>query len=44
VIEEVSQVYVRWKYGGEMGNLNQLRQLVENLRQSHLKKLKKRWF
>ncbi|MGB3267923.1 MAG: transglutaminaseTgpA domain-containing protein [Microcoleus sp.] len=44
VIEEVSQAYVRWKYGGEAGNLSQLRQLVENLRRSHLKKLKKRWF
>ncbi len=44
VIEEVSQAYVRWKYGGEAGNLNQLRQLVENLRRSHLQKLKKRWF
>ncbi|MEG4407920.1 transglutaminaseTgpA domain-containing protein [Microcoleus sp. MON2_D5] len=44
VIDEVSQAYVRWKYGGEAGNLNQLRQLVENLRRSHLKKLKKRWF
>ncbi|MEG3975456.1 DUF3488 and DUF4129 domain-containing transglutaminase family protein, partial [Microcoleus sp. herbarium8] len=44
VIEEVSQAYVRWKYGGEAGNLSQLRQLVDNLRRSHLKKLKKRWF
>ncbi|WP_293126356.1 DUF3488 and DUF4129 domain-containing transglutaminase family protein [Microcoleus sp. bin38.metabat.b11b12b14.051] len=44
VIEEVSQAYVRWKYGGEAGNLNQLRRLVENLRRSHLQKLKKRWF
>ncbi|MGB7708584.1 MAG: transglutaminaseTgpA domain-containing protein [Microcoleus sp.] len=44
VIEEVSQAYVRWKYGGEMGNLGQLRLLVRNLRRSHLKKLKKRWF
>ena len=44
VIEEVSQAYVRWKYGGEAGNLGQLRQLVENLRRSHLQKLKKRWF
>jgi transglutaminase-like putative cysteine protease len=43
-IEEVSQAYVRWKYGGETGNLGQLRQLVENMRRSHLKKLKKRWF
>ncbi|MBE9119742.1 DUF3488 domain-containing protein [Tychonema sp. LEGE 07199] len=41
VIDEVSQAYVRWKYGGEAGNLSQLRQLVENLRRSHLKKLKK---
>ena len=41
VIEEVSQAYVRWKYGGEMGNLSQLRQLVKNLRRSYLKKLKK---
>ncbi|MBE9161000.1 DUF3488 and DUF4129 domain-containing transglutaminase family protein [Tychonema sp. LEGE 06208] len=41
VIEEVSQAYVRWKYGGEAGNLSQLRQLVDNLRRSHLKKLKK---
>jgi len=32
---------VRLKYGGEAGNLNQLRRLVENLRRSHLKKLKK---
>jgi transglutaminase-like putative cysteine protease len=44
VIEEVSQAYVRWKYGGETGNLSQLRRLVENLRRSNLKKLKKRWF
>ncbi len=44
VIEEVSQAYVRWKYGGEMGNLGQLRELVGNLRRSHLKKLKKHWF
>ncbi|WP_373537881.1 transglutaminaseTgpA domain-containing protein [Microcoleus sp.] len=44
VIEEVSQAYVRWKYGGEAGNLSQLRQLVDNLRRSHLRKLKKRWF
>ncbi|MEG3937830.1 MULTISPECIES: DUF3488 and DUF4129 domain-containing transglutaminase family protein [unclassified Microcoleus] len=41
VIEEVSQAYVRWKYGGEAGNLSQLRQLVDNLRRSHLRKLKK---
>jgi hypothetical protein len=34
VIEEVSNAYVRWRYGGEVGNLDQLRQLVENLRQS----------
>jgi len=44
VIDEVSQAYVRWKYGGEMGNLGQLRLLVENLRRSQLKQLKKRWF
>ncbi len=44
VIEEVSQAYVRWKYGGEAGNLDQLRRLVDNLRRSHLKKLKNRWF
>jgi transglutaminase-like putative cysteine protease len=44
VIEEVSQAYVRWKYGGEAGNLEQLRLLVENLRRSYLKKLKNRWF
>jgi transglutaminase-like putative cysteine protease len=44
VIEEVSQAYVRWRYGGEAGNLGQLRQLVENLRRSQLQKLKKRWF
>ncbi len=44
VIEEVSQAYVRWRYGGEAANLGQLRQLVENLRRSHLQKLKKRWF
>ena len=41
VIEEVSQAYVRWKYGDETGNLGQLRQLVKNLRRSYLKKLKK---
>jgi hypothetical protein len=41
VIDAVSQAYVRWKYGGEAGNLSQLRGLVENLRRSHLKKLKK---
>jgi transglutaminase-like putative cysteine protease len=41
VIDEVSQAYVRWKYGGETGNLGQLRQLVKNLRRSYLKKLKK---
>jgi len=41
VIDEVSQAYVRWKYGGETGNLSQLRRLVENLRRSHLKKLQK---
>jgi transglutaminase-like putative cysteine protease len=41
VIEEVSQAYVRWKYGGETGNLSQLRQLVKNLRRSYLQKLKK---
>lgn len=34
VIEEVSQAYVRWRYGGEVGNLAQLRQLVENLRRN----------
>ena len=43
VIEEVSQAYVRWRYGGEMGNLGQLRQLVENLKRVQLKKLKRRW-
>jgi transglutaminase-like putative cysteine protease len=34
VIEEVSNAYVRWRYGGEVRNLDQLRQLVENLRRS----------
>ncbi|HLO48091.1 MAG TPA: DUF3488 and DUF4129 domain-containing transglutaminase family protein [Kamptonema sp.] len=34
VIEEVSEAYVRWRYGGDVGNVDQLRQLVENLRRS----------
>jgi transglutaminase-like putative cysteine protease len=34
VIEEVSNAYVRWRYGGEVGNLDQLRQLLKNLRRS----------
>jgi Transglutaminase-like superfamily/Domain of unknown function (DUF4129) len=39
VIDEVSQAYVRWKYGGEIGNLGQLRQLVKNLRRSQYRKI-----
>jgi transglutaminase-like putative cysteine protease len=39
VIQEVSQAYVRWKYGGEIGNLGQLRQLVKNLRRSQYRKI-----
>jgi hypothetical protein len=34
VIEEISEAYVRWRYGGEVGNLAQLRQLVQNLKRS----------
>ncbi|MGE5658199.1 MAG: transglutaminaseTgpA domain-containing protein [Actinomycetota bacterium] len=44
VIEEVSQAYVRWRYGGETGNLSQLRQLVNNLKRAQFQKLKRRWF
>ncbi|OCR00356.1 transglutaminase [Oscillatoriales cyanobacterium USR001] len=34
ILEEVSHAYVRWRYGGEMRNLDQLQQLVRNLRRS----------
>lgn len=44
VIEEISQAYVQWRYGGEITNLGQLQQLLENLKQSQLKRFKKRAF
>ncbi|MGL5079928.1 MAG: DUF3488 and transglutaminase-like domain-containing protein [Microcoleaceae cyanobacterium] len=40
VIDEVSQTYVRWRYGGESANLSQLRQLVQNLKKAQLKQLR----
>ncbi|MEA5538771.1 transglutaminaseTgpA domain-containing protein [Limnoraphis robusta Tam1] len=44
VIEEVSQTYVQWRYGGQSINLNQMRTLIKNLKNAHLKKLKTKRF
>jgi transglutaminase-like putative cysteine protease len=44
IIEEVSQAYMRWRYGGYGANISQLRQLVQNLKRAQLKKLKARLF
>ncbi|MEB3278149.1 MAG: transglutaminaseTgpA domain-containing protein [Lyngbya sp.] len=44
VIEEVSQTYMQWRYGGKAANLNQMKTLITNLRKAHLKRLNKRKF
>jgi len=31
VIDEISQAYVRWRYGAQMPNIPQLRQQLQNL-------------
>ncbi|NJO44367.1 MAG: DUF3488 domain-containing protein [Oscillatoriales cyanobacterium RM2_1_1] len=43
VIDEISQTYVRWRYGGQPSNLAQLRQLVHNLKKAQLKSFKSRF-
>ncbi|MGF1494364.1 MAG: DUF3488 and DUF4129 domain-containing transglutaminase family protein [Microcoleaceae cyanobacterium] len=40
VIDEISQTYARWRYGGKSANLQQLRQLVKNLKTAQFKRLK----
>ncbi|ERT07550.1 transglutaminase-like superfamily protein [Lyngbya aestuarii BL J] len=44
VIEEVSQTYMQWRYGGKSANINQMKILINNLKKAHLKRLKKRKF
>jgi hypothetical protein len=44
VIEEVSQTYVQWRYGGLSTNLNQMKALIKNLKNAHLKPLKSKGF
>lgn len=39
VIDEISQSYIRWRYGGKSANIQQLRQLLQNLKQAQLKRL-----
>lgn len=41
VIDDISQAYVRWRYGGEAPNLNQLRRQLQNLKKVQLKKQSK---
>ncbi len=41
-IEEISQAYVRWRYGNESPNLGYLRRRLEVLRSSQFKKLRRR--
>ena len=42
VIDEISQAYMGWRYGGKSVNLKQMRQLLINLKSSHWKRLKQR--
>ncbi len=44
VIEEVSQNYVKWRYGGKNPNLNQMKTLIQNLKNAHLKRLQRKDF
>ncbi|MDY7024241.1 MAG: transglutaminase domain-containing protein, partial [Cyanobacteriota bacterium] len=44
VIQEVSQTYTQWRYGGKTTNLNQMKMLVQNLRKANLKRLKQQKF
>lgn len=41
VIDEISQTYVRWRYGGKAANLNQMRQLLNNLKRASVKNMKR---
>ncbi|MFB2973301.1 transglutaminaseTgpA domain-containing protein [Aerosakkonema sp. BLCC-F183] len=41
-IEEISQAYVSWRYGGESPNLGYLRRKLEVLRKSELRKMGRR--
>jgi len=41
-IEEISQAYVRWRYGGEVPDLSYLRRRLEVLRKSELRKMGRR--
>lgn len=41
-IEEISQAYVRWRYGGEVPDLGYLRRRLEVLRKSELRKMGRR--
>ncbi|VXD17793.1 Transglutaminase domain protein [Planktothrix serta PCC 8927] len=42
VIDEIFQTYMRWRYGGKPVNLEQMRQLLLNLKKAHWKRLKQR--
>lgn len=42
VIEELSQAYVRWRYGGQDPNLNQLSQKLQALRRSEARRRKRK--
>lgn len=37
IIDEISQAYVRWRYGGQTPNLNQLRQQLQELKKKQPK-------
>ncbi|MBD1908086.1 DUF3488 domain-containing protein [Trichocoleus sp. FACHB-832] len=39
VINEISQAYVQWRYGGETPNLKQLRSRLQSLKKSQMKKV-----
>jgi Transglutaminase-like enzymes, putative cysteine proteases len=41
VIDEISQAYMGWRYGGKPVNLKQMRQLLINLKSSRWKRLKR---
>ncbi len=42
VIDEISQTYMRWRYGGKPIHLEQMRLLLINLKKAHWKRLKRR--
>ncbi|WP_413168345.1 DUF3488 and transglutaminase-like domain-containing protein [Capilliphycus salinus ALCB114379] len=44
VIEEVSQTYMRWRYGGKPANLSQMKALIQNLKKAHIKRLNRQSF